>query len=151
MRTFHLPMFAAVAGFLLVVTSAAPQQPVAAPPPSASNSEPSTPAQIAAAVEASVANYRKIIVLMDDATALDEGNRERVRTAAWILFEKNRDRLDQLEESLRADAARNNSPLVAAFLDRLMHHSHLAEIRGKSYRLHQHSLTARGRKATASA
>jgi len=119
MRTFHLPMFAAVAGFLLVVTSAAPQQPVAAPPPSASNSEPSTPAQIAAAVEASVANYRKIIVLMDDATALDEGNRERVRTAAWILFEKNRDRLDQLEESLRADAARNNSPLVAAFLDRL--------------------------------
>ena len=31
-------------------------------------------------------------------------------------------------------------PAVAAFLDRLMHHSHLIEIRGKSYRLHEHSL-----------
>ena len=40
---------------------------------------------------------------------------------------------------------------VAAFLDRLMHHSRLAEIRGKSYRLHAHSLTARDRKAKASA
>lgn len=44
-----------------------------------------------------------------------------------------------------------DTPAVAAFLDRLMHHSHLAEIRGKSYRLHQHSLTARDRKAKASA
>ena len=33
----------------------------------------------------------------------------------------------------------------------LMHHSHLIEIRGKSYRLHEHSLAARGRKAKASA
>ncbi len=40
-----------------------------------------------------------------------------------------------------------DTPAVAAFLDRLMHHSHLIEIRGKSYRLHQHSLTARNRKA----
>jgi DNA replication protein DnaC len=40
-----------------------------------------------------------------------------------------------------------DTPAVAAFLDRLMHHSHLAEIRGKSYRLHEHSLTARNRKA----
>jgi len=31
----------------------------------------------------------------------------------------------------------------------LMHHSHLIEIRGKSYRLHEHSLTARNRKAKA--
>jgi DNA replication protein DnaC len=44
-----------------------------------------------------------------------------------------------------------DTPAVAAFLDRLMHHSHLIEIRGKSYRLHQHSLTTRSRKATASA
>lgn len=44
-----------------------------------------------------------------------------------------------------------DTPAVAAFLDRLMHHSHLAEIRGKSYRLHEHSLTARNRKAKASA
>ena len=44
-----------------------------------------------------------------------------------------------------------DTPAVAAFLDRLMHHSHLIEIRGKSYRLHEHSLTARHRKATATA
>uniref|UniRef100_E6Q2E5 Helper of transposaition of insertion sequence ISCARN65, IS21 family n=1 Tax=mine drainage metagenome TaxID=410659 RepID=E6Q2E5_9ZZZZ len=44
-----------------------------------------------------------------------------------------------------------DTPAVAAFLDRLMHHSHLAEIRGKSYRLHEHSLTARNRKAKATA
>lgn len=40
-----------------------------------------------------------------------------------------------------------DTPAVAAFLDRLMHHSHLIEIRGKSYRLHEHSLSARNRKA----
>jgi DNA replication protein DnaC len=40
-----------------------------------------------------------------------------------------------------------DTPAVAAFLDRLMHHSHLIEIRGKSYRLHEHGLTARSRKA----
>jgi len=44
-----------------------------------------------------------------------------------------------------------DTPAVAAFLDRLMHHSHLIEIRGKSYRLHEHSLAARNRKAKASA
>jgi DNA replication protein DnaC len=40
-----------------------------------------------------------------------------------------------------------DTPAVAAFLDRLMHHSHLIEIRGKSYRLHEHSLSTRNRKA----
>jgi DNA replication protein DnaC len=44
-----------------------------------------------------------------------------------------------------------DTPAVAAFLDRLMHHSHLAEIRGKSYRLHEHSATAQNRKAKATA
>jgi DNA replication protein DnaC len=44
-----------------------------------------------------------------------------------------------------------DTPAVAAFLDRLMHHSHLIEIRGKSYRLHEHSLTARNRKPKATA
>jgi len=42
-----------------------------------------------------------------------------------------------------------DTPAVTAFLDRLMHHSHLIELRGKSYRLHESSVTARGRKATA--
>jgi DNA replication protein DnaC len=40
-----------------------------------------------------------------------------------------------------------DTPAVAAFLDRLMHHGHLFEIRGKSYRLHESSLAARQRKA----
>jgi DNA replication protein DnaC len=40
-----------------------------------------------------------------------------------------------------------DTPAVAAFLDRLMHHSDLIEIRGKSYRLHESSLAARRQKA----
>jgi DNA replication protein DnaC len=43
-----------------------------------------------------------------------------------------------------------DTPAVTAFLDRLMHHSHLIELRGKSYRLHQSSVTARQRKAAPS-
>jgi peptidoglycan/xylan/chitin deacetylase (PgdA/CDA1 family)/uncharacterized caspase-like protein len=119
MRTYHLLTLAAVTGLLLAAISSAPQQPIASQQASMSASGPGTPAQVAADVDASVASYRKIIVLMDDAAVLDEGNRERVRTAAWILFEKNHERLDELEQNLHADAARNDSPLVAAFLDRL--------------------------------
>ena len=40
-----------------------------------------------------------------------------------------------------------DTPAVTAFLDRLMHHGHLIEMRGKSYRLHESGLTARQRKA----
>jgi DNA replication protein DnaC len=39
-----------------------------------------------------------------------------------------------------------DTPAVAAFLDRLMHHSDLIEIRGKSFRLHESNLAARRRK-----
>ena len=67
----------------------------------------------------SVASYRKIIVLMDNTAVLDDGNRERVRTAAWILFERNRERLDALEQVLHTDAAKSDSLLAAAFLARL--------------------------------
>jgi peptidoglycan/xylan/chitin deacetylase (PgdA/CDA1 family)/TolA-binding protein len=66
-----------------------------------------------------VAGYRKVIVLMDDSAALDEGNRERVRTAAWILFEANEERLNKLEEDLRVDLAKPEAPLATAFLTRL--------------------------------
>jgi peptidoglycan/xylan/chitin deacetylase (PgdA/CDA1 family)/tetratricopeptide (TPR) repeat protein len=78
-----------------------------------------TPGAVAATMDDTVAAYRKTIVLMNDAAALDEGNRERVRTAAWILFEKNRDRLEKLEQDLRADLATKDAPLNAAFLTRL--------------------------------
>jgi peptidoglycan/xylan/chitin deacetylase (PgdA/CDA1 family)/uncharacterized caspase-like protein len=123
MRNYHLsmwvPMWAAVAALSLCAASSVAQQSIASQAASMPISGAGTPAAIVADVDASVASYRKIIVLMDDTAALDEGNRERVRTAAWILFESNLDRLEQLEESLRADAAGNNSPLVIAFLDRL--------------------------------
>lgn len=66
-----------------------------------------------------VAAYRKIIVLMDNSSALDEGNRERVHTAAWLQFEKNRDRLEKLEQDLCADLAKNPATLVETFLTRL--------------------------------
>ena len=115
MRTRFLPMAAAVVLFSLGVIPSRPQVPVTRQSDAALSSR----SAVVASVDASLASYRKIIVLMDNASALDEGNRERVRTAAWILFEKNRDRLDELEQSLRADGARNESPLVNAFLDRL--------------------------------
>ena len=44
-----------------------------------------------------------------------------------------------------------DTPAVTAFLDRLMHHGHCIEIRGKSYRLHESSQNARQRKAAAAA
>jgi len=40
-----------------------------------------------------------------------------------------------------------DTPAVTAFLDRLMHHGHLLEIRGKSYRLHESSANRAKRKA----
>ena len=66
-----------------------------------------------------VAAFRKIIVLMDNSAALDEGNRERVHTAAWIQFEQNRDRLEKLEQGLHADVLKDPSPVADAFLTRL--------------------------------
>jgi len=41
-----------------------------------------------------------------------------------------------------------DTPAVTAFLDRLMHHSHLIEIRGKSYRLHGSRRTASSHRKT---
>lgn len=40
-----------------------------------------------------------------------------------------------------------DTPAVTAFLDRLMHHSHLIDVRGKSYRLHESSKNVRARQA----
>jgi DNA replication protein DnaC len=41
----------------------------------------------------------------------------------------------------------SDTPAVTAFLDRLMHHGHFIQIKGKSYRLHESSIAARERKA----
>jgi hypothetical protein len=44
-----------------------------------------------------------------------------------------------------------DTPAVAAFLDRTMHHSHPIETRGKSYRLLEHGAAARNRTVKTSA
>lgn len=74
---------------------------------------------IASSMDESVIAFRKIIVLMDGSSALDEGNRERVRNAAWILFEKNQDRLKKLEDDLGVGLAMHNSKPTEEFLAHL--------------------------------
>jgi len=110
-----------LAAVLLAVSSSA-QQAASGPPPTPAVA--GSAATVTATMDETVAAYRKIIVLVDNAPALDEGNHERVRTAAWILFEQNRDRLEDLEQDLRADLAKpvpdkKASPLTTAFLTRL--------------------------------
>ena len=74
---------------------------------------------IASAMDESVIAFRKIIVLMDGSSALDEGNRERVRNAAWILFEKNQERLKKLEDDLGVGLAMHNARPTEEFLTHL--------------------------------
>jgi DNA replication protein DnaC len=101
-----------------------------------------------------IATYSEIPLLIID----DLGMRKLPASAAEDLLEIIMRRYERAATILTSNRPLEDwpklfgdTPAVAAFLDRLMHHSHLAEIRGKSYRLHQHSLTARGRKAMASA
>jgi peptidoglycan/xylan/chitin deacetylase (PgdA/CDA1 family)/TolA-binding protein len=109
MRSYRLLMSFVLATLFCAVPA------LAAP----SSGEQITPSVAASTMDDAVVAYRKIIVLMDGSSALDEGNRERVRTAAWILFEANRDRLEKMEQDLNADLASNNHALVDAFLTRL--------------------------------
>ena len=115
MRTHLLRHLAVIAGLWFGAMSCAPQT----PPTQHSAPVPGSAAAVDASMNESVASYRKIIVLMDNTAVLDDGNRERVRTAAWILFERNRERLDALEQVLHTDAAKSDSLLAAAFLARL--------------------------------
>jgi len=115
MRTHCLLISAALAAISIGAFSSEPHMPPAQQPTTAAGS----PAAVAVTMDNAVAAYRKVIVLMDGAAVLDEGNRERVRTAAWILFEENGNRLAKLEHDLRADLGKQGSPLVAAFLARL--------------------------------
>jgi len=74
---------------------------------------------IARQSDAVVANYRKIIVLMDGAAALDPGVRDRASTAGKILFQQNQERLSALEEQLVTPLSNGNTAPTAEFLDRL--------------------------------
>jgi len=107
MRIQCLPIFAA-----LVAGSLWGQAPQPAPAPHSSTT-------VAATMDDIVAGYRKVIVLMDGSAALDEGNRARVRTAAWIHFEENGERIEKLEQDLRADLGKSDASRTAAFLTRL--------------------------------
>src|SRR5271170_8211983 len=70
-------------------------------------------------MDAIVANYRKIIVLMDGAVTLDPGVRERASTAGKILFQDNQVLLGKLDEQLAAALVGGNAAPIVAFLDRL--------------------------------
>jgi DNA replication protein DnaC len=103
---------------------------------------------------AAIASYSEIPLLIVD----DLGMRKLPANAAEDLLEIVMRRYERASTILTSNrpledwpSLFGDTPAVAAFLDRLMHHSHLIEIRGKSYRLHEHSLTARGRKAKATA
>ena len=90
-----------------------------------------------------IATYSEIPLLIID----DLGMRKLPANAAEDLLEIVMRRYERTSTILTSnrpleDWAKifGDTPAVAAFLDRLMHHSHLIEIRGKSYRLHEHSL-----------
>jgi DNA replication protein DnaC len=101
-----------------------------------------------------IATYSEIPLLIVD----DLGMRKLPASAAEDLLEIVMRRYERTSTILTSNRPIEDwpklfgdTPAVAAFLDRLMHHSHLIEIRGKSYRLHEHSLAARDRKAKATA
>lgn len=100
-----------------------------------------------------IATYSEIPLLIID----DLGMRKLPANAAEDLLEIIMRRYERTSTILTSNRPLDwpklfgDTPAVAAFLDRLMHHSHLIEIRGKSYRLHEHSVAARSRKAKASA
>jgi DNA replication protein DnaC len=103
---------------------------------------------------AAIATFSEIPLLIVD----DLGMRKLPASAAEDLLEIVMRRYERASTILTSNRPLDDwpklfgdTPAVAAFLDRLMHHSHLIEIRGKSYRLHEHSLAARHRKAKASA
>ncbi len=101
-----------------------------------------------------IATYSEIPLLIID----DLGMRKLPANAAEDLLEIVMRRYERTSTILTSNRPLEdwpklfgNTPAVAAFLDRLMHHAHLIEIRGKSYRLHEHSLAARNRKAKTTA
>lgn len=99
---------------------------------------------------AAIAAYSEIPLLIVD----DLGMRKLPASAAEDLLEIVMRRYERASTILTSNRPLEDwpklfgdTPAVAAFLDRLMHHAHLLEIRGKSYRLHEHSLSAQRRKA----
>ncbi len=68
-----------------------------------------------------VSTYRKIIVLMNGAAALDPGIRERASTAGKVLFQQNQERLEALEASLTKSLAEGQAGPIESFLNLVEH------------------------------
>ncbi len=66
-----------------------------------------------------VANYRKIIVLMNGAGALDPGVKERASTAGKIIFQQNEEKLTALEALLTKGLADGQTAPTEEFLSRV--------------------------------
>jgi DNA replication protein DnaC len=101
-----------------------------------------------------IAQYSEVPLLIID----DLGMRKLPASAAEDLLEIIMRRYERASTILTSNRPLEDwpkmfgdTPAVAALLDRLMHHSHLIEIRGKSHRLHEHSLSTRARKANTTA
>jgi DNA replication protein DnaC len=101
-----------------------------------------------------IATYSEIPLLIID----DVGMRKLPAAAAEDLLELVMRRYERASTIITSNRPLDDwpklfgdTPAVAAFLDRLMHHSNLIEIRGKSYRLHESSLAARRRKVQSQA
>jgi DNA replication protein DnaC len=101
-----------------------------------------------------IATYSEIPLLIVD----DVGMRKLPAAAAEDLLEIVMRRCERTSTIITSNRPIDDwpklfgdTPAVAAFLDRLMHHSNLIEIRGKSFRLHESSLAARRRKVSSPA
>src|SRR5208283_5561944 len=73
--------------------------------------------------DAIVANYRKIIVLMNGAGALDPGVKERASTAGKILFQQNEEKLAALEALLTKGLVDGQTAPAEEFLGRVEAHA----------------------------
>lgn len=87
--------------------------------PTAARGQAAKETTVAQQADAIVANYRKIIVLMDGAGTLDPGVRERASTLGKILFQQNQERLSALEEQLIAPLSSGNTASTEDFLGHL--------------------------------
>ncbi len=72
------------------------------------------PSTVAQSADNIVANYRRVIVLMEDDPSLDAAKKERTVILARMLFEQNEENLEGLRAAVVSDPAK-----LSAFLDRL--------------------------------
>src|SRR5216683_2100365 len=72
------------------------------------------PSTMAQSADNIVANYRRVIVLMEDDPSLDAAKKERAVILARMLFEQNEENLEGLRAAVVSDPVK-----LSAFLDRL--------------------------------